>query len=128
MRISADIPNISAAHKNCVEARMADKAADMGHFDEFKDSAGNKASSAVEAMYGCERRFSLLKHSVILFAIKTKNSHVLPSYLLAYVKRTWMPPSAVQIVIDQKQLENMEHFSCLVSMITNDARCTREIT
>jgi len=39
MRISADIPNISTAHKNCVEAWMADKAADMGYFDEFKDSA-----------------------------------------------------------------------------------------
>jgi hypothetical protein len=46
MRISADIPNISAAHKNCVEARMADKAADMGYFDEFNDSACNKDSSA----------------------------------------------------------------------------------
>jgi hypothetical protein len=88
MRISADIPNISAAHKNCVEARVANKAADVGYFDEFKDSAGNKASSAAtcvkaakdeKAMYGCEGRFSLLKHSIILLGIKTKN---LMCYLL----------------------------------------------
>jgi hypothetical protein len=30
-------------------------------------------------------------------------------------------------MIDQKQLENVEYFYCLGSMITNDARCTREI-
>jgi hypothetical protein len=46
MRISADIPNIYAAHKSCVEARMADKASDMGHFDVVKDSAGSKGFSA----------------------------------------------------------------------------------
>jgi hypothetical protein len=28
---------------------------------------------------------------------------------------------------DHKQLENVEYFNCLGSMITNDARCTREI-
>jgi len=28
---------------------------------------------------------------------------------------------------DQKQPENVEYFSCLSHMITNDARCTREI-
>ena len=33
----------------------------------------------------------------------------------------------VQTLIDQKQLENVEYFSCLSSMITNDARCTSEI-
>ena len=27
----------------------------------------------------------------------------------------------------QKQLENAEYFNCFCSMITNDARCTREI-
>jgi hypothetical protein len=30
-------------------------------------------------------------------------------------------------MIDQKQLENVEYFSYLDSMITNDATCTREI-
>jgi hypothetical protein len=30
-------------------------------------------------------------------------------------------------MIDQKQLKNVEYFSYLGSMITNDARCTREI-
>jgi hypothetical protein len=30
-------------------------------------------------------------------------------------------------MIDQKQPENVEYFNCLGSMITNDARCTREI-
>ena len=33
-------------------------------------------------------------------------------------------PSPLQVMIDQKQLEN---FSCVGSMITNDARCTHEI-
>ena len=27
-------------------------------------------------------------------------------------------------MIDQKQLDNVEYFSCLGTMITNDARCT----
>jgi hypothetical protein len=36
-------------------------------------------------------------------------------------------PSPVQIMIDQKQPENVECFNCLGSMITNDARCTCEI-
>jgi hypothetical protein len=31
-------------------------------------------------------------------------------------------PCTVQIMIDQKQLENVEHFSCLGRVITNDAR------
>jgi hypothetical protein len=30
-------------------------------------------------------------------------------------------------MIDQKQLENVEYFNYLGSMITNDARCTLEI-
>jgi hypothetical protein len=30
-------------------------------------------------------------------------------------------------MIDQKQLENVEYFNCVSSVITNDARCTREI-
>jgi hypothetical protein len=36
-------------------------------------------------------------------------------------------PSPMKIMIDQKQLENMEYFNYLGSTITNDARCTREI-
>jgi hypothetical protein len=36
-------------------------------------------------------------------------------------------PSPIQIVMDQKQLENVEYLNYLGSMITNDARCTREI-
>jgi len=35
--------------------------------------------------------------------------------------------SPVQIMIDRKQLANVEYFSCLDSMITNDARCACEI-
>jgi hypothetical protein len=35
-------------------------------------------------------------------------------------------PSPMKIMIDQKQLENVEYFNCLGS-ITKDARCTREI-
>jgi hypothetical protein len=30
-------------------------------------------------------------------------------------------------MIDRKEPENVEYFNCLVSMITNDARCTCEI-
>jgi hypothetical protein len=36
-------------------------------------------------------------------------------------------PSPIKIMMDQKQLENVIYFSYLGSMITNDARCTREI-
>jgi hypothetical protein len=36
-------------------------------------------------------------------------------------------PSPVQVMIDQKQLQNMEYFKCLGRMITNDARCTCEM-
>ena len=43
------------------------------------------------------------------------------------VMRTSRQPSAVTIVIDQKQLENVECFIYLGSLLTNDGRCTREI-
>jgi hypothetical protein len=36
-------------------------------------------------------------------------------------------PFPVKIVIDQKQLENVESFKYLGSMLTNDGRCTCEI-
>jgi hypothetical protein len=36
-------------------------------------------------------------------------------------------PSPVQIKLDQCQLENVEYCNYLGSIITNDARCTREI-
>jgi hypothetical protein len=36
-------------------------------------------------------------------------------------------PSPMKIMIDQKQLKNVEYFNYLGTMITNDARCTREI-
>jgi hypothetical protein len=36
-------------------------------------------------------------------------------------------PSPMKIMLDQKQLENVEYFNYLGSVITNDARCTREI-
>jgi hypothetical protein len=36
-------------------------------------------------------------------------------------------PNPMKIMIDQKQLENLEYFNYLGSMITNDARCRREI-
>ena len=35
-------------------------------------------------------------------------------------------PLPIQITVDQKQLENVEYFNCLGSMITN-SKCTREI-
>ncbi|RXY24644.1 hypothetical protein DD577_29355 [Klebsiella pneumoniae] len=36
-------------------------------------------------------------------------------------------PSQMKIMIVQKQLENVEYFNYLGSMITNDARCARKI-
>jgi hypothetical protein len=36
-------------------------------------------------------------------------------------------PSTAQNMIDQKQPENVDYFNYLGSMITNDARCTREL-
>jgi hypothetical protein len=43
------------------------------------------------------------------------------------VMRISRQPYPTQIMIDQKQLENVEYFNYLGSMITNAARCTREI-
>jgi hypothetical protein len=36
-------------------------------------------------------------------------------------------PSPVTIMIGQKQMENVECFKYLGSILTNDGRCTREI-
>jgi len=35
--------------------------------------------------------------------------------------------SPIQIIRDQRQPENVEYFNCLISIITNDATCAREI-
>jgi hypothetical protein len=35
--------------------------------------------------------------------------------------------SSVQIMMNQKQFENMEYLNCLVNMKTDDAKHTREI-
>ena len=43
------------------------------------------------------------------------------------VMRISRQQSPVQIMINRKQLEDVEYFSCLGSMITNDARCGCEI-
>jgi hypothetical protein len=43
------------------------------------------------------------------------------------VMRISRQPAPMKIMIDQKQLENVAYFDYLGSMITNDARCTREI-
>jgi hypothetical protein len=43
------------------------------------------------------------------------------------VMRILRQPSPIQIMIDQKQPENVQYFNYLGSMITNDARCTHEI-
>jgi hypothetical protein len=43
------------------------------------------------------------------------------------VMRTSRQPSPIKIMIDQMQLENVEYLNYLGSMITNEARCTREI-
>jgi len=43
------------------------------------------------------------------------------------VMRISRNPSPVTIMIDQKQLENVEYFKYLGSVLTNDGRCTCEI-
>ena len=43
------------------------------------------------------------------------------------VMRISRQPFPVKIIIDQKQLENVESFKYLGSMLTNDGRCTCEI-
>jgi hypothetical protein len=43
------------------------------------------------------------------------------------VMRISRHPSPIQITTDQTQLQNVEYFNYLGSMVTNDARCTREI-
>ena len=43
------------------------------------------------------------------------------------VMRISRQPSPVAIMIDQKQLENVECFKYLGTILTNDGRCTREI-
>jgi hypothetical protein len=43
------------------------------------------------------------------------------------VMRLSRQTSPIKIMIDQKQLENLEYFNYLGSMITNDAMCTSEI-
>jgi hypothetical protein len=36
-------------------------------------------------------------------------------------------PSSIQTIVEQKQLENVEYFDSLASVVTKDARCTCEI-
>ena len=43
------------------------------------------------------------------------------------VMRISRQPFPVKIIIDQKQLENVEFFKYLGSILTNDVRCTCEI-
>jgi hypothetical protein len=43
------------------------------------------------------------------------------------VMRISRQPLSVKIMIDQKQLENVESFQYLGSILTNDGRCTCEI-
>jgi len=43
------------------------------------------------------------------------------------VMRISRQPSPVTIMIDQRQLENVECFKYLGSLLTNDGRCTCEI-
>jgi hypothetical protein len=43
------------------------------------------------------------------------------------VMRISRQPYPIRMMIDQKQLENVDYVNYLGSIITNDARCTREI-
>jgi len=46
---------------------------------------------------------------------------------ISKVKRHSRQPSPIQTTIDQKQLENVEYFNYLGSMITNSERCIRGV-
>jgi hypothetical protein len=43
------------------------------------------------------------------------------------ISRQPHPPTPITIMIDQKQLENVECYKYLGSMLTNEGRCTCEI-
>jgi hypothetical protein len=43
------------------------------------------------------------------------------------VLRISRQPFPVKLMIEQKQQENVESYKCLVSMVSNDGRCTCEI-
>ena len=43
------------------------------------------------------------------------------------VVRTSLEHSSLQIMVDQKQPENVKYFNYFGSLITNNARCTREL-
>ena len=45
----------------------------------------------------------------------------------AKVMRISRPLSSLHIIIDQNQLETVEYFNCLDSLITNDTSCMHEI-
>ena len=45
----------------------------------------------------------------------------------AKIKRISTQPFSGQITIHQTQMDNVEYFNCLGSMITNYARCARKI-
>jgi hypothetical protein len=47
-----------------------------------------------------------------------------PNVQKAKVMRISRQPFPIQIMIDQKQPDNVEYFNYLGNMITNDARCT----
>ena len=42
------------------------------------------------------------------------------------VRRISLQLPTVQIIVDRKEVENVDYFSYLDSLITNDARCTCE--
>jgi hypothetical protein len=51
-----------------------------------------------------------------------------PVLLNQYNNQISTEPFPPQIMIDQKQSENVEYFNCSVSMVTDDAKCAGEIT
>ena len=58
--------------------------------------------------------------------------HPAPLHLTYHVEKTKVmrisrQPLPVKVMIDQKQLENVESFKYLGSILTNDGRCTCEI-
>jgi len=76
-----------------------------------------------------------LQWSWCVFTLRDKyerKTFYLPIYLEMNIEKTKVmrisrQPSPVTIMIDQKQLENVECYKYLGSMLTDDGRCTRGI-
>ena len=69
----------------------------------------------------------LMAYGSFYFFLLKFNFEFTDAHFGSKVMRISRQPSPVTIMIGQKQLDNVECFNYLGSMLTNDGRCTREI-